>query len=52
MGERLLRFFQWNDLHIRNRDTPGRGAGYPECNEKAAWAVACANGPGLGVSRS
>lgn len=44
MGERLLRFFQWNDLHIRNRDIPGRGAGYPECNEKAAWAVACANG--------
>ena len=27
MGERLLRFFQWNDLHIRNRDiTAGRNA--------------------------
>ena len=44
MDERLLRFFQWNDLHIRDRDIPGRGEGYPECNEKAAWAVACANG--------
>jgi 3',5'-cyclic AMP phosphodiesterase CpdA len=44
MSDRLFRFFQWNDMHIRDRDVPGRSAGYPNCNEKAAWAVECAQG--------
>ena len=44
MDNRLFRFFQWNDMHIRNRSVPGRNAGYPNCNEKAAWAAACAQG--------
>ncbi len=44
MDSRLFRFFQWNDMHIRNRDVPGRSAGYPRCNEKAAWAAECAQG--------
>ena len=44
MDDRLFRFFQWNDMHIRNRDVPGRNAGYPGCNEKATWAAECAQG--------
>lgn len=44
MDTRLFRFIQWNDLHIRDRNVPGRSAGYPGCNEKATWALECAQG--------
>ncbi|MBT5874476.1 MAG: hypothetical protein HOH43_13745 [Candidatus Latescibacteria bacterium] len=44
MENRLFRFFQWNDMHIRNMEVAGRSGGYPGCNEKAGWAVACAQG--------
>jgi hypothetical protein len=40
---RLFRFFVWNDMHIR-ADVPDRHEGYPFANEKAVWALECANG--------
>jgi hypothetical protein len=46
---RRFRFYQWNDFHMRNRDVQGRSAGYPGCNEKAAWAAACARGEVEGI---
>lgn len=36
MTERHFRFFQWNDLHVRDRHVAGRSGGYPGCNEKVA----------------
>ena len=44
MGERLFRFYQWNDMHLYDDLVPNRSAGYPGCNEKAAWALDCALG--------
>lgn len=54
---RLFRFFQWNDLHLRDESIPGRRGGYPRGNAKAAWArsivrprtgaVAAENGDGI-----
>lgn len=41
---RLFRIFQWNDFHVRDTAVSGRTAGYPRCNEKAAWARRCAQG--------
>ena len=41
---RRFRFFQWNDLHVRDRNVPGRTGGYPGCNEKAAWLAAVTRG--------
>ena len=50
MSTRRCRFFQWNDLHVHNFDVPGRSAGYPGCNEKAAWAAAAARGAVPGIA--
>ena len=44
MTERHFRFFQWNDLHVRDRHVAGRTGGYPGCNEKVAWLAAAARG--------
>ncbi|MCX5659697.1 MAG: metallophosphoesterase, partial [Planctomycetota bacterium] len=47
---RLFRFFQWNDLHVRDQAIPGRGRGYPRCNEKAAWARSLVPGSPAGAN--
>lgn len=44
MTQRLLRLHQWNDLHVRDHAVTSDGAGYPNCNGKAAWLLACARG--------
>lgn len=46
---RRFRFFQWNDFHMRNPAVEGRSAGYPGCNDKAAWAAAAARGEIAGI---
>lgn len=47
---RLFRFFQWNDLHVCDATIPGRPAGYPGCNSKAAWARSHVHGKPAGSS--
>lgn len=47
---RRFRFFQWNDLHVRDRSVPERTGGYPGCNEKAAWLGAVARGEAVGTA--
>ncbi len=49
MTTRRFRFFQWNDLHVRDRDVAGRTGGYPQCNEKAAWLATAARGEVPGI---
>lgn len=41
---RLFRFFLWNDMHMRGPQVHPRHPGYPGCNEKALWALECAQG--------
>jgi hypothetical protein len=41
---RLFRFILWNDMHVRAAEVPNRFEGYPLANEKALWALECANG--------
>lgn len=42
--KRRFRFFLWNDIHVRNPEVPDRPPPYPLANEKAQWAVECAQG--------
>lgn len=46
---RRLRFFQWNDLHVRSPLVDRRAPGYPGSTDKALWAAACARGEIAGV---
>jgi hypothetical protein len=45
-SERRFRFFLWNDMHVRAPEVVDRPPGYPNANEKAAWAAECAAGQG------
>ncbi|MFN3421554.1 MAG: metallophosphoesterase family protein, partial [Armatimonadota bacterium] len=40
----IVRFFVWNDMHLRAPNVANRPQGYPFSNEKAKFAVECANG--------
>ena len=41
---RRFRFFLWSDMHFRGPGVPGRAPNYPFANEKALWALECAQG--------
>lgn len=42
--ERLFRFFQWNDVHLRGDASPTRSRGYPGAEARGAWLAKCALG--------
>lgn len=41
---RRFGFFLWNDMHVRDPQAPRNYPGYPFANEKAQWALECAQG--------
>lgn len=49
-NDRLFRFFQWNDVHLRGDPAPARPGGYPGAEARGAWLAQCALGQG-GIER-